>query len=161
MSDTSCYVYGIIRARSAAARTRGSDAVREKDGVLPAGVGDPPCRPRTARYQELAALLSDVPADYHPEGSGVRGMRRDMRAHGNVLNHVIACRTILPFRFGVVFPSQEFLVSHVLEPQYQCFMRSLDQLDGTVELTLRATYVEPRALEEVVAANPRRRSTPP
>lgn len=140
----STYLYGIVRAP----RTK-------KPSELPnEGVGNPPSPVRLLKHRELAALVSDVSDDYHAESEGLRGMRRDMRVHAAVLNHVIESTTVLPFRFGVVLPDDETVVHDVLHARRAPLADYLDALDGAVEVTLRAAYVEQRVLEEVVAENP-------
>ena len=76
-----------------------------------------------------------------------------MRAHSAVLSGAIEVTTVLPLRFGIVLPSDEAVAQRILKPQYERFAGYLAELDGTVELTLRANHVEERALE-VVAERP-------
>lgn len=155
----STYLYGIVPAAvtttaAAAKPTKKSSA--PAGPALPAeGVGNPPSRIRLLEHRDLAALVSDVPDDYHAEAEGIRGMRRDMRVHANVLNRVIESMTVLPFRFGVVLPDDATIVERILRPRYAELTKYLDHLSGAVELTLRAAYVEERVLKEIVAENPK------
>src|SRR5688572_31775870 len=149
----STYVYGIVRAPSR--DDRAADRDKPKKLKLPdTGVGQPPTLVRLVKDRALAAVVSDVPDDYHAEADGLRGMRRDMRAHANVLNEVIASVTVLPFSFGVVLPDDDAVVARVLRPQAARFTNYLDALDGSVELTLKATSIEQQALRAVIAAHP-------
>jgi hypothetical protein len=77
-----------------------------------------------------------------------------MKAHSAVLNRLAAEITVLPARFGVVVPSDRVLVSDFLEPQRRHMLDTLTHLDGCIELTLRATYLEEQVLQEVIAARP-------
>lgn len=162
----STYLYGIVRAPAKAeaskpsssrakARAGNGDATKRTKLKLPdTGVGNPPAPVRLLAHRDLAALVSDVPDDYHTEADGLRGMRRDMRAHAAVANGVAESATILPCRFGIVFPDDESLVARVLRPQAARFAEYLGALEGAVEVTLRATSVEEQALREVIAARP-------
>jgi hypothetical protein len=140
----STYLYGIVAA-----------AAKSKSLKLPdTGVGNPPAPVRLVRRRDLAALASDVADDYHPESDGLRGMRRDMRAHAAVLNKVIESVTVLPFRFGVVFPDDESVLDRLLRPRATQLLEYLDYLEGAVEVTLRATAIEQEALRQVIAERP-------
>src|SRR5687767_14772581 len=100
----STYLYGVVRAPSAPPPPPGKLKARtSKRGPAPLperGVGNPPAPVRLVTHGDLAAVVSDVPDDYHAEAEGLRGMRRDMRAHAAVVNEWIASATVLPFRFG-------------------------------------------------------------
>ena len=157
----STYLYGIVPAAPMIKAEAGAKPAKKKSRPpagpqLPAeGVGNPPSTPRLLTHRDLAALVSTVPDDYHAEAEGLRGMRRDMRVHANVLNRVIESMTVLPFRFGVVLPNDVTVVEGILKPRYAELGKYLDHLSGAVELTLRAAYVEERVLQEIVAENPR------
>lgn len=137
-----CYLYGIVRA---------TDLKQLQS--LGAGVGDPPRPVAAVRYRGIAALVSEVDSGQIAE-QGVRGMRRDMKAHSALLLRAASTTTVLPARFGLVFPGGDLLVSQLLGPQYAAIDAHLKQLDGAVEITLRATYIEPQVLSEVVASDP-------
>jgi len=84
----------------------------------------------------------------------VRSLRRDMKAHSAVLNRLAEEITVLPARFGVVLPDDHVLVQRFLEPQHDHLLQTLANLEGCVELTLRATYIENQVLREVVEQRP-------
>jgi len=141
-SDAEIYLYGIVRWPL----TGGAKS-------LGAGVGDPPGPVRAVRAGELAALVSDVfPAEM--EAQGVRGMRRDMKAHSLLLSAVAAKTTVLPVRFGVVLPDERSMVERILLPRRVELLEYLDHLEGANEVTFRATYVEQQILREVLQARP-------
>jgi hypothetical protein len=54
-----------------------------------------------------------------------------------------------------VVPNEHTIVSRLLQPRYGPLVEHLEQLEGAVEVALKATYVEDRVLEEIVAENPR------
>ena len=145
-SDTggNVYLYGIVRWPVPGGLT----ALRTA-----AGVGDPPSSVRVIRSGDLAALVSDVSAA-EMSAQGVRGMRRDMKAHSSVLNALAAKVTVLPARFGVVLPDEGALIAEFLDPRRRALEEFLEQLDGTVEVTLRAIYIEEQVLRDLVSARP-------
>lgn len=137
-----CYLYGIVRPADA-----------KLCDSLGGGVGDPP-RPAVAViHRDIAALVSQVDAG-QISSDNVRAMRRDMKAHSAMLLRAAADTTVLPARYGLVFPGPDVLIAQMLQPQYAAIDAHLRRLDGAVEITLRATYIEPRILGEVVARNP-------
>jgi len=89
------------------------------------------------------------------EQAGVRELRRDMAAHAAVLNRIPAVRTVLPSRFGLIFPDDDALASEFLEPQYERLSESLARLKGAVELSVTAEYVEAETIRDVLAEQPR------
>ena len=58
-------------------------------------------------------------------------------------------------RFGTVSDTEEDVVAELLERRQVELARLLRELDGQVELNVRATYDEERLLAEIVQANPR------
>ena len=142
-SNANSYLYGIIRwpAPKASIESFG------------AGVGDPPRPVRVVRLDDVAALVSDV-IGAEMSAQGLRGTRRDMKAHAAVVNRVAAATTLLPVRFGVVLPNEQALVDRFLQPQYPRLLKYLEHLDGTVEVTLRANSLEEPTLHAVVEERP-------
>ena len=127
------YVYGVVRAASARAGQK---------GLLGAEV-------RLLVFGEVAALTSPVPP------GEVRAKRRDVMTHSQVLQHALSGGPVLPMRFGTVFDTEEDVVAELLERRQVELARLLRELDGQVELNVRATYDEERLLAEIVQANPR------
>lgn len=105
------------------------------------------------RHRRLAAVLGEVP-DADGDEPSVRQLRRDLAAHSDVLNRVAEGTTVLPFRFGVVLPDAEAVVRELLEPRYDLFESALDRVDGAVEVTFKAAYLEEEILSEVVREEP-------
>lgn len=137
------YLYGIIRWPTP---KRVLDA-------FGAGVGDPPRAVRAVRVREVAALISDV-SGAAMSSEGLRGTRRDMKAHAAIVNRIAAATTVLPVRFGVILPDEEALVERFLTPQYARLVKYLDHLDGAVEVTLRASSLEAPTLRAVLSERP-------
>src|SRR5688572_527690 len=119
----SIYLYGIV-----------PDPLPQDAHPDTPGVGDPPRPVRILRHRALAALVSDVILD-EVSGDNVRLLRRNMKAHSAILNALIAhATTVLPVRFGVVFPDERALLAQLLEPQQAVLKQHLAELDGTVEI---------------------------
>jgi len=127
VTSTAMYVYGVAeRGRTLRA-----------SGVVDAAV----C---TVEHGSLAAIVSPVPSLH------LRAKRRDILAHQDVLQRVFAKGTVIPFRFGTVLAGEDAVVSELLEPRHDDFARLLDRLDGVVELSVRAYYVEDAVLREII-----------
>jgi hypothetical protein len=127
----------------------------KKPDALGAGVGEPPRAVKVVRHRALAALVTPIDADSVGAGRGVRGLRRDMRAHADVLNRAVGLgASVLPVQFGVLLPDEQSLVKELLEPRYRPLDAHLERLSGAVELTVKVDYVEEQALGEVVAEAP-------
>lgn len=138
----STYLYGVVRWPAPQG---------ERD--LGTGIGQPPAAVRLLRHEAVAALASHAAVD-DLEAQGIRALRRDARAHAAVLNHVISRGSVLPFQFGVILPDDRAVIERILKPRYRQIVVTLDRLDGMVELTLRANYLEERVLQEVVSEQP-------
>jgi hypothetical protein len=106
-------------------------------------------------FQDLAALVSRVNPHTIGAAQGVRSLRRDMKAHANVLNRLVALGgTLLPATFGLIFPHADLLSARFLQPQYAALSSHLKRLRDAVEVTLKVTWAEQQAIQEVVADSP-------
>ena len=99
-------------------------------------------------HEDVAALASHVQIP-------VRAKRRELLSHTEVLNQAVAAGAVLPFRFGTTFPDAETLTSELLEPRRAELKAMLAQLEGRVELTVKAFYRPEAILREIVRSNPR------
>lgn len=128
--DSGLYVYGVVR-----------------DGELP----NPLARRglRLVENQGLAALVKEVPAEV------TRATRRALLDHAEIVEDAFDWTTILPMRFGVVFPDEEALCTQLLEASGPLLHELLEQHRSTAELTLKASYDEDAVLAELVGASPR------
>ena len=137
------YLYGVIRW----------PLPRNFERIAEVGVGEPARAVRVVRWGGVGGVVSHVWAE-EVSGDNVRGLRRDMKAHSAVLNRLAGEMTVLPARFGVVLPDDRELVEGFLGPQEKYLVETLAGLEGCVELTLRATYIEEEVLREVVERRP-------
>lgn len=136
MSDSPVYVYGVVP---------GERPLR----IAAAGVGGGKARVRTIDHGGIAALVSEAP------GEPLRAAR-DVRLHWAVLEEAIAGTTVLPVRFGTVMADEAALHEEFLEPQRDHLTELLRELDGTVQLSVKAFYAdEERILAQIVRDSPR------
>src|SRR4051812_6754701 len=132
-SKTAKYVYGVMRAQNGRApRYRGID--RKQVRIVTA--------------DGLGALTSDVPAGDLEAG------RDELLAHSRVLEKALERGTVLPMRFGVVMPSEASVREELLDPHRDELEAQLDEMEGKVEVNVKAIYDEAAALREVVAEQP-------
>ncbi len=132
VTEAPAYVYGVTWADGARTDVR--------------GVGD--ASVRVLEHGELAALVSDIPS---PD---IRAKRRDLLRHADVLQQAFEQRTVVPLGFGTVFDSGDDVVAELLEPRYEELVSLLQELDGLVELTLRAFYDDQAVLAAIVHDDP-------
>ena len=143
----SMYLYGVIR--------RPGTRAKLSPKVLGTGVGQDEVPVELVTHDDLAAVISRVRSNEIGESAGARALRRDMKAHSDVLARVLEHVTVLPARFGVVFPSRDALLSQFLEPCQQELADYLDRLRGLVELSIRAELDEQAAIDEVARQSPK------
>ena len=105
-----------------------------------AGVGSQ--RLRVLSSSGLAAVVSDAP-------EGLRAKRRDLEAHGAVLEALGAAGTVLPMRFGTVAPRDVAVVTE-LEANAPRYRQLLSQLARCVELNVKAVHREDAVLSELL-----------
>jgi hypothetical protein len=129
---TSQYVYAVIPAADAASWA-GAEGI---DGGV-----------RVVEEGDLAALVSALPPDKTP------GRREDLEAHRRVLGRAIERGTTIPMRFGMVMDSDELVRERLLQKHGPELSEMLRDLDGKVQMTVRAFYAEDALLGAVMSAN--------
>lgn len=132
------YLYGIVRRP-------------EKQKRWGTGVGKPPGELRLVEHSRIAALVSDVGAP-ETESEG-RALRRDLRAHEEVVRRAMDFGTVLPVSFGTIFDDDEQLVRHLLRPNRDQLRALLDEFDGLVELTLKADFIEQEIIRAILRSD--------
>lgn len=130
------YLYCIIRCTGSppSFKTRG---IGERGDVV-----------YTIHHRDLAAVVSDSPVIEYEQ------TRRNMMAHTVVLEEVMQIAPVLPVRFGTIAPSPEAIQQQLLQTRYQELDELLCEVDGRVELGLKAFWHEESIFSEVVAENP-------
>lgn len=134
-ADSSVYVYAVVRGAL-------------PQGLSDRGVGAAPAAVRTVEAAGFAAVVSNVPAGWTAAG------RADLEAHDGVLSGLVARTAIIPMRFGVVMDSDDAVREHLLEHHAAELQQLLDQLDGRVQMSVKAYYVEEALLRAVLERRP-------
>jgi hypothetical protein len=129
------YVYGIVPG----------DVEVTPDAV---GVGDPPAEVKVVRQGDVAALVSEI------DISMPLGTPDDLRAHARLLDGAATTAPVLPLRFGAVLTDEEAVRQELLAEHEQEFADALHELEGRVQFTVRARYVEQAVLTEIVNETP-------
>jgi hypothetical protein len=125
------YLYGVVRTGSFGDSMPGLDA---------------------ARVSELAA--GPVAALVSPMQTGDPAPTRDrLRAHLDVLRAAGERTTVVPMRFGMV-TNPDRLRSELLEPRRKELLALLRELDGRVEVDVKASFREDAMLAEIVREEP-------
>ncbi|MFW6320973.1 MAG: GvpL/GvpF family gas vesicle protein [Halohasta sp.] len=134
--SSNCYTYGIIEQAPLDVEVTGVD-------------GSEPIK--TVEYRSLSAVVSEIET-MEPERTD-----ENATAHDEVLRAVLQSdggRTVIPMRFGMVFKTENAL-KNVLRNGRVAFRRSLNDLDGMVELGVKlvtkedGTVDRPAVVEDV------------
>lgn len=118
-------------------------------GAAPLGGGEAPVH--TVSWDGLAAVVSDSPP------GGCEATRVQLLAHQRVVERVMAEFTLLPVRFGTVArpPSPLADLRRLLERRSQELARLLTEVEGRVELGLKARWRDDKAIwEEILTEHP-------
>jgi Gas vesicle synthesis protein GvpL/GvpF len=129
---TAVYVYGVVRS--------GTLRKIKAEGVGGAAV-------ELLESGGLTALVSPV-ADEE-----LRVKRQDLNRHLAVLEEAFATTTILPCPFATVIASNADLVQNLLVAGRDDLLSAIHELDGKVQLNVKAVYDEEQVLREIVATN--------
>ncbi len=106
----------------------------------------------TVHQGDLAAVVSDSPSD------AFEARRRNMMAHTAVLEEVMSSFTILPLRFSTVAPDVELVRDKLLGERRDELLSLWREMDGRVELGLKAFWHEDTLFQGIVDENPQIRS---
>lgn len=129
------YIYGIIGASQ-----------RREFG--PIGIGERGNVVYTLPYQNLAAIVSRSPLVKYPV------TRDNSMAHIKVLEKAMEENTVLPVRFCTIAEGEEIIIEKVLKARYQEFIDLLRDMEGKMELGVRARWTDLNAIfAEVVEEN--------
>jgi hypothetical protein len=131
---TPVYVYGVVRTGAAA--------------VTAEGVGSAPARVRLVRGGDIAAVVSEVPADWRA------AQRSDLQAHDRVLSELVGRETVVPMRFGSVMGSDDEVRVRLLERHGAELTSLLRQLDGRVQMSVKVFYLEEALLRRLLKRHP-------
>jgi hypothetical protein len=126
------FVYGVVPAKA-------------EPRVNVDGLGGRPVR--TVARGELAAIVSDLGDDKVP------GRREDLDAHAAVLADAIRSGTVVPMRFGVSLENDKAVQERLLGRNEARLQELLRALEGHVQATLKAFYLEDALLRQIVRSN--------
>lgn len=134
-NDVGQYLYCIVRSREP--RTFETLGIGERGDVV-----------HTINFKGLAAIASDSPEARYDN------TRRNMMAHMRVLDEVMADHTVLPVRFDCVAPSPDAVREQLLKARHAELSAMLDDMEGRVEMGLKAFWYEDVVFQEIVQDNP-------
>jgi hypothetical protein len=112
------------------------------------GIGERGDVVHTIHFKDLAVVASDSPVIRYD------GRRRNMMAHTVVLEEAMQAFTILPIRFGTVAPHVKAIEDNLLKSRYDELVELLNDMEGRVELGVKAFWYEEVIFNEVVEENP-------
>jgi hypothetical protein len=118
----------------------GSDHALRLEGLR--AVGGMSGAPRAVTSGPLAGVVSPAPETLRPK-------RRDLAAHQEVQERLMADGAVLPMRFGLLAPDED-AVRAALDAKRAEYVRGLDQLHATTEFNLKAARSQDDLLREVL-----------
>lgn len=135
-SEEGLYLYGVI-------------ATDNKQDFGPIGIGGRGDKVYALAYQDIAAVISKSPIQkYHVT-------RDNVFAHTQALETVAKDHTVvLPVRFCTIATDEETIINKLLKERYQELIQLLQEMQGKIELGLRARWQDMDAIfAEVVEEN--------
>lgn len=123
-------------------------------GIVPAGVPEDALQRDDlpgvwlVEADDLAVIVSEAPAE-EDEAARERAL-----AHIRVLRAAIDEASVVPFRFGTVFPDEEQLRSELLQQRRDELTRLMKKVEGCVQMTVKAYYDENGLLADIVEHDP-------
>ncbi|MCZ7664878.1 MAG: GvpL/GvpF family gas vesicle protein [Thermoleophilia bacterium] len=112
------------------------------------GIGERGDPVYTVHNAELAAVVSDSPIVRY------EARRRNLMAHTRVLEEVMRDFTVLPVRFGTIAPDAEVIAQKLLARRHDELVSLLREMDGRVELGLKAFWHDDALFQEIVDETP-------
>jgi hypothetical protein len=133
------YVYGVLSTPGARTSSPAIDAW--SGNVLGTGIDARAIEVLVAG--ELSALVSST------TGNPIARSRRHLLDHTSVLERAMRHATILPLRFGTVAPDEAALIA-CIAANGAAFLQALHDIDGRVELGLKASWRKGRVFNDIV-----------
>ncbi|MFG3042223.1 GvpL/GvpF family gas vesicle protein [Streptomyces sp. NPDC048330] len=113
------------------------------------GVGAEPTPVRAVTAGRLRAVVSDIDEEIRPR-------RRDLAAHQDVQDRLMADGTVLPLQFGYTAPDEQ-AVTHVLLEYEDGYVAALERVRGCAEYHVKASQDEDVLLREILRDSDRAR----
>ncbi len=130
------YVYAVLRGRGA----------RPEEPLT--GVGTNPAPVRAVVHDELAALVSTVPATWRA------ARRADIETHDRVLSALLGESPLIPMRFGVLMDDDDMVRERLLARHAAELSSLLERVDGRVQMSVKAYSLDEALLRTVLARRP-------
>ncbi len=103
----------------------------------------------TVRYRDIAAVVSDSRQGEYEVS------KENVTCHESVLSTVLKDFTVLPVGFGCVARDIDQIKEKVIKPNYNQLHQLLEEMDGKIELALKALWKDNQILQqEVFKADP-------
>jgi hypothetical protein len=102
---------------------------------------------RLIPHRDLVAIVGDADKEHY------QVIRRNVKAHEEVIEEVMQGTDVVPLRFGEVAPDDQEVRRLLLEKQYDGLVQRLDRVHDRVELALRVTFDEATLFDEIRATN--------
>lgn len=144
MTREGLYIYCLTRSD----RPQEASAEASAEAFASQGIGARGDRVYTVGYRDLAAVVSDS------AGTAYEPILPHLLAHQLVLEEVMETFSVLPVRFGTVAPGAEAIREQLLKGRYDELQGLLQEMEGKVELMLKASWREGAVFSEIVAQNP-------
>jgi hypothetical protein len=124
-------------------------------GVVPAGASLEELEQReglpdvsVVESGDLAAIVGDVPEE------DAKATRDQALAHARVLEAAVVDAAVVPFRFGIIVPTDEQVTSDLLEARHDELTELLKRVEDRVQMTLKIYYHDEPLLREIVESEP-------
>jgi hypothetical protein len=127
------WVYGVVPAGSSLEELERREGLPDVEVVE---VGD------------LAAIVGDVPEEDE------KATRDQALAHARVLEAAVVDAPVVPFRFGIIVPTDEQVTSDILEARRDELTELLKRVEDRVQMTLKVYYHDEPLLREIVESEP-------
>lgn len=115
-------------------------------------IAGPEHPPRLLRYQDMVAVVSDVPAQR-------LDIKRDyLLAHEAVILETMERSDVIPLSFGTIARDDTEVIEKLLKAAYEELSQQFEVIQGCVERDLKVLWNQERLFEEIVADNDRIRA---
>lgn len=125
-------------------------AVGRANRAIPTWLGDAPVdgagQPFTLTHNGLVVVMSAGSKDRYPIS------RKNLLAHKNIVENFTKLTPTLPVRFNTVAPSLDILRRRLLTQKATELQEKISSVDGRVEISVRATWIDDAKLLERVLA---------
>jgi len=101
----------------------------------PHGIGSRGDGLYTVCFNDVASLVSNSPIKKYPV------LRENLISHERAIEEVMKNHTVLPVKFGTIAENEE-KVKKILEKEYDRFVALLKDMEGKIELGLKAIFRE-------------------